>query len=147
MDAFLDHYGWWLLALILIGAEILMPGYFMLWIGIAAGCMGVLTLIAPNLSPLTQAIVFALLAPAICFGYWKYIRPLAELRDDQPLLNRRGQRMIGRRVIVCEAIVNGRGKVKVGDGEWLAEGADTPEQAEVKVVAINGTTLRVEPVS
>jgi membrane protein implicated in regulation of membrane protease activity len=145
MDSFLDHYGWWLLALVLIAAEILAPGYFMLWIGIAAGLMGLLMLIAPSLSPVVQAALFVLLSLATCFVYWKFIRPHAEVRDDQPLLNRRGQRMVGRRVIVCEAIVNGRGKVKVGDGEWLAEGPDTPEQTEVEVVAVNGTTLRVKP--
>ena len=32
-----DNYGWWLLALVLIGAEMIAPGYFLLWIGIAAG--------------------------------------------------------------------------------------------------------------
>ncbi|MDR2013641.1 MAG: NfeD family protein [Rhodanobacter sp.] len=144
MDNLLDHYGWWLLALVLIAAEILAPGYFMLWIGIAAGLMGVLTLVVPSLSLIAQAIVFALLAPTACFVYWKFIRPHVEVRDDQPLLNQRGQRMVGRRVIVCEAIVNGRGKVKVGDGQWLAEGPDTSAQTEVEVVAINGTTLRVK---
>ena len=45
-----DNYGWWLLALVLIGAEMIAPGYFLLWIGIAAGLMGVVTWIAPTSS-------------------------------------------------------------------------------------------------
>ncbi|MCK9538811.1 NfeD family protein [Dokdonella sp.] len=146
MDELLTHYGWWLLSLVLIAAEVMAPGYFMLWIGIAAGFMGLLTLVLPGLSVMVQAIVFALLSLATCLVYWKYIRPLAERRDDQPLLNRRGQRMIGRRVLVCEAIVNGRGKVKVGDGEWLAEGPDLPLGAEVEIVALQGTTFTVREV-
>ena len=67
-----------------------------------------------------------LLSIAVCLVYWKFIRPAAELRDDQPLLNRKGDRMIGRRVTVVDAIVNGRGKVKVGDSVWLVEGSDCP---------------------
>ena len=83
---------------------------------------------------------------AACLVYWKYIRPLAEQRNDQPLLNQRGQRMVGRRVIVVEAIVNGRGKVGVGDGQWLAEGPDLPAGAEVEIVALQGTTFTVRAV-
>lgn len=147
MQAFLDHYGWWVLALLLIAAEVVAPGYFLLWIGIAAALMGILTWIAPSLPILVQAVAFAVLALASCWGYWKFIRPRAELRDDAPLLNRRGERMVGRRVLVCEDFVNGRGKVKVGDGEWLAEGPDVTVGTEVEIVAVQGTTFTVRPVT
>lgn len=143
MENLVTHYGWWLLALVLIAAEMVAPGYFMLWIGIAAGVMGVVTLVVPQIPALAQAVLFGVFAIASCLVYWKFIRPLAEQRDDQPLLNRRGERMVGRRVIVCEAIVNGRGKVRVGDGEWLAAGPDLPIGSEVEVVAVEGTTLVV----
>ena len=146
MENLIDNYGWWLLALVLIGAEVVLPGYFMLWIGIAAALMGAVTLLVPSMPILAQAIVFALLAIAACTAYWTFIRPLAEHRDDQPLLNRRGERMVGRRVVVDDAITNGRGKVLVGDGSWLAEGPDTPSGATVEVIAVEGTTLRVRPV-
>ncbi len=145
MDSLVTHYGWWLLALLLIAAEMVAPGYFLLWIGIAAGMMGVVTLVVSDIPALVQAVLFGVFAIASCLIYWKFIRPLAEQRDDQPLLNRRGERMVGRRVIVCEAIVNGRGKVRVGDGEWLAEGPDTAVGDEVEVVGVSGTTLRVGP--
>jgi membrane protein implicated in regulation of membrane protease activity len=143
MDNLVNHYGWWLLALVLIAAEMLAPGYFMLWIGIAAGAMGLLMLVVPGLSAIAQAVVFALLAIAACLAYWKFIRPLAEQRDDQPLLNKRGAQLVGQRFVLCDAIVNGRGKVKVGDGTWLAEGPDLPAGSEVEVTAVQGTTLKV----
>jgi len=143
MDNLVNHYGWWLLALLLIAAEMLAPGYFMLWIGIAAGAMGLLMLVVPGLSAIAQAVVFALLAIAACLAYWKFIRPLAEQRDDQPLLNKRGAQLVGQRFVLCDAIVNGRGKVKVGDGTWLAEGPDLPAGSEVEVTAVQGTTLKV----
>lgn len=139
----LGSYGWWLLALLLIAAELVAPGYFLLWIGLAAAVMGLLMLMFPDLGFIAQASVFGVLSVLICFVYWKYIRPATELRDDQPLLNRKGARMIGRHVTVVEPIVNGRGKVKVGDSVWLAEGDDREAGAVVEVLGVNGTTLTV----
>ena len=136
-------YGWWLLALLLIAAELIAPGYFLLWIGLAAAIMGLIMLVVPGLVFLAQAILFALLAVGVCFIYWKYIRPSTELRDDQPLLNRKGDRMVGRRVLVVDAIVNGRGKVKIGDSVWLVEGMDCPIGTPVRVTSVDGTTLQV----
>ncbi|MCB1572030.1 MAG: NfeD family protein [Xanthomonadales bacterium] len=139
----LASYGWWLLALVLIAAELLAPGYFLLWIGLAAAVMGLVMLVFPGLPFLAQAIVFAALSIGVCWVYWKFIRPAAELRDDQPLLNRKGDRMIGRHVTVVEAIVNGRGKVKVGDSVWLVEGADCPVGTLVEIIGVQGTTLQI----
>ncbi|MEO6688585.1 MAG: NfeD family protein [Dokdonella sp.] len=146
MDNLVNNYGWWIAALVLIAAEMILPGYFLLWIGIAAGVMGVVTLIAPSLPAIAQAVAFALLALASCLVYWRYIRPLAEQRDDQPLLNRRGKKLVGERFVLIEPIVNGRGKVKVGDGQWLAEGPELPAGSEVEVLSVDGTTLRVRSV-
>lgn len=142
-----SSYGWWILALVLIAAELVAPGYFLLWIGVAAGAMGIITLVLPGLPFLIQAVVFGVLAVATCLVYWKFIRPSTELRDDQPLLNRKGERMIGRRVVVANTFVNGRGKVKVGDSVWLAEGVDAQAGDAVEVTAINGTTLTVRRAS
>ena len=144
MENLINNYAWWLLALVLIGAEMILPGYFLLWIGIAAGVMGAITLLAPTLPMIAQTLVFALLAIVTCTIYWRYIRPLAEQRNDQPLLNRRGEKLVGQRFVVIEPIVNGRGKVRVGDGTWLAEGPDLVAGSEVEVVAVSGTTLRVK---
>lgn len=144
MENLINNYGWWLLALVLIGAEMIAPGYFLLWIGVAAGVMGVITLIAPTLPAIAQALVFALLAIVTCAIYWRFIRPLAEHRNDQPLLNRRGEKLVGQRFVLTEAIVNGRGKVGVGDGSWLAEGPDLPAGSEVEVTAVDGTALKVK---
>lgn len=139
----LASYGWWLLALGLIAAELIAPGYFLLWIGLAAAAMGIIMLVFPGMEFMVQAIVFAVLSLVLCVVYWKYIRPAAELRNDQPLLNRKGARMIGRRVMVVEPIVNGRGKVKIGDSVWLAEGSDCEVGSMVEVVDVQGVTLKV----
>lgn len=66
-------------------------------------------------------------------------------RSDQPDLNRRGAQYIGRTVLLEEAIVAGRGKVRLGDTLWPVEGADAPAGRQVKVTAVRGTVLVVEP--
>jgi len=147
LESLTAHYGWWLFALILIGAELVMPGYFMLWIGIAAAAVGVVLLVLPDLSFAAQTIAFVLLAILSCWCYWQFLRPSAEAPTDQPHLNRRAEQFIGKRYVIDSAIVNGRGKVKVGDSPWLAEGPDLPAGAEVEVVSVDGTTLRVRQVS
>jgi membrane protein implicated in regulation of membrane protease activity len=133
------------LALILIAGEVLVPGYFLLWIGIAAAAMGVIAFALPTLGVLAQAILFAVLAFISCIVYWKFVRPRLQ-RDvtaDAALLNRRGARMIGQRYVLQTAIINGRGKAQVGDGQWLVEGPDLPAGTEIEVVGVDGTTLKV----
>lgn len=139
------HYLWWVLALLLIAGEVLLPGYFMLWIGIAAAAMGVVLFVVPALGVLAQAVLFALLAFVSCFAYWKWVRPrlAREVAPEAAGLNRRGARMIGQRYVLSSAIVNGRGKAYVGDGQWLVEGPDLPAGTEVEVIGVEGTTLKV----
>jgi len=137
------HYGWWLLALVLVGTELLVPGFFMLWIGIAAAGVGIVLLFAPQLSFELQAIAFAVLAVISCFLYWKFIRGAIDERSDQPLLNRRGEQLIGRSYVLDSAIVNGQGKARVGYSLWLVEGPELPAGATIEVVAVDGSTLKV----
>jgi membrane protein implicated in regulation of membrane protease activity len=138
------HYLWWILALLLIAGEVLLPGYFMLWIGLAAAAMGVVLWVVPTLGLLTQAVLFALLAFAFCVGYARWLRPRLERSSPgDERLNRRGEQMIGQRYVLVEPIVNGRGKARVGDGQWLVSGPDLPLGSTVEVVAVEGTTLQV----
>jgi len=142
------HYVWWILALLLIGAEVLAPGYFMLWVGIAAAAMGAVLWLLPSLGVLPQALLFSALAFLSCGLYWKLLRSRFAREDAVAgTLNRRGEAMIGRRVVLADAIVNGHGRARVGDGLWLAEGPDLPTGTEVEVTAVDGTTLKVRAVA
>jgi membrane protein implicated in regulation of membrane protease activity len=65
-------------------------------------------------------------------------------RSDQPALNQRAAQAIGRIYVVEEAIVAGRGKVRIGDTLWPVSGREAPAGAHVKVTAVKGTVLQVE---
>lgn len=137
------HYGWWIFALVLIGAELLTPGYFLIWIGFAAAALGIVTFLAPELSFLVQAVLFAVLSLVSCFVYWRFVRKAVNESSDQPLLNRRAEQFVGGRYTLDTAIVGGKGKVRIGDSPWLAEGPDLPAGTEVEVIGVNGTTVKV----
>ncbi len=64
-------------------------------------------------------------------------------RTDDPTLNRGGELLIGRSAIVATAIENGRGRVRIGDSEWIAEGGACPAGSTVVVVGVTGTVLKV----
>ena len=67
-------------------------------------------------------------------------------KSDQPDLNRPAAQLVGRVLVVAESIEHGRGKVRVGDTLWPAEGPDVTAGAEVRVVAAKATVLVVERV-
>lgn len=139
------HYVWWIVALVLIAAEILLPGYFLLWIGIGAAVTGLLMLVLPDLSVLTQAIAFGVFAFLSCAAYWYWVRPRMYAREPgDARLNRRGEQNIGQHYVLAEAIVNGRGRARVGDTLWTVSGPDLPVGATVEVIAVEGNTLLVK---
>ena len=141
------HFVWWSLALLLAAAEVLAPGYFLLWIGVGAAATGFVVMLLPQLGVLAQALAFTVLAFLSCAAYWRWLRPRLQRSEySDTTLNRRGASLIGRRLVLSEAISEGRGRVRVGDGVWLATGPDLPAGSEVEVIAAEGVLLRVRAV-
>ena len=138
----LGPWNWFILGMLLLVLETMIPGVQFLWFGIAAMAIGVLGLLT-GVSWTWQVLAFGLLAVLTVFWVRKYVRPDVVL-SDLPDLNVRGQQYIGHSLIVEQAIQNGRGKVRVGDSIWAAEGPDTLAGERVRVTATRGTVLVVE---
>jgi hypothetical protein len=134
---------WWVVALILVILEMVMPGFFLLWIGIAAGIVGLLLVFVPATPWQVQFVVFGVLAIGSIAAARYYIRR-NPIESDDRTLNRRGEQYVGRVFTIDEAIINGIGKVRVGDSVWRAAGPDLPAGERVKVVGVDGTMLKVE---
>jgi len=146
--AFLAGFGawnWFILAALLFTFETFLPGVHFLWFGIAAVVVGALALVTGVSWP-WQVIAFGVLAVATVFWVRRYVRPDVAV-SDLPNLNERSQQYVGRSLMVEQAIQNGRGKVRVGDTLWLAEGPDLPVGTWVKVTGARGTILVVERAS
>ena len=134
-------WNWFILAVLLFVLEFVLPGVHFLWFGAAAVVVGMLAL-ATGLSWPYQVIAFGIIAVLTVFAVRRYVRPDVS-KSDLPDLNERAQQYIGRSLVVAEAIANGRGKVRVGDTFWQAEGPDVPAGTRVKVAGARGTVLLV----
>ncbi|KHK65023.1 MULTISPECIES: NfeD family protein [Pseudomonas] len=139
----MSYWDWLALGVILLILEIFGAGGYLLWIGMAAAAVGVLTFVLPQMAWEVQFLLFGLFAIATALYWWRRQRS-AIRQSDQPHLNLRGQELIGKIFQVHEAIVDGRGKIKVADGVWLAKGPDLPVGTRVRVVAQEGTVLTIE---
>ena len=135
---------WWVVAAILLGAEMLTGSFFFLWMSIASVITGLLTFALPTLTLNAQLFIFAGLA-LVSVGLWKrYMNKTANETTDHPHLNQRGAQYIGKNFTLIEAIENGRGKIKVADSPWRVEGEeDCPVGSTVKIIAVNGTIFKV----
>ena len=139
-----DFWHWWILALGLIILETVVPGTFFLWMGISAVVLGLLAYLIPAMSWEMQLMLFAILSLVSIVG-WRVWQRRHPDDSDQPRLNRRGEQYIGRVFTLVKPIENGFGKVRVGDSLWRVKGADAPEGVRVKVTAVDGVVLVVEP--
>ncbi len=135
--------GWAALAVILFAAEALAPGAFMLWMGFAATAVFLVVWAFDGLAVLMQVVLFVVLSFVSIQIYRTWFRKRAR-PSDQPLLNRRAEQLIGRVVVLDQAIVNGAGRAKVDDAFWVVAGPDLPAGSHVRVVAVDGMTLKVQ---
>ena len=135
---------WLALALVLGIAELLVPGVFLVFVAVAAAITGAIVLALPEAPLAAQLGAFAAWsAVAVLVGRrWYAESPVA---TTDPRLNDRAARLIGEMVVVEQAIVDGRGRVRVGDGSWPATGPDLPVGGRARIIAIDGGILRVEP--
>ena len=146
MASFLDtlqFWHWWILGALLAAVEALAPGMFFIWFGAAALIVGLVALIIPGMGWELEVLIFAVLAAVAVFVGRRFLHRPARQSED-PALNRRAERYLGRRFTLETPIVNGRGSIKVDDSVWRAAGPEMPAGRQVKVVGIEGTVLKVE---
>jgi hypothetical protein len=135
---------WWVLGLALLAMEAFFPGAFFLWMGLAALVVGGILAIFPGLALLPQVAIFGVLALGSALA-WRRFRPLGAGRETgHSTLNERGRLYVGRVFTLEVPIVNGVGKLRVDDGQWRVVGPDLPIASRVRVVAVDGATLKVE---
>ena len=139
------YWYWWVLAFAFLILEMLTPGFFFLWLAVAGAFTGLIVLLIPAMSLNIQILLFSVFA-ILAVTAWRFYGKRWPAETDQPLLNKRGAQYIGRVFVVHEAIVNGRGKIKVDDGLWKVAGEDCKVNTQVKVTGIKGTVLEVKKV-
>ena len=136
-------WGWIALGLVLVGAEMLAPGVFLLWLGLAALLTGAVV----GLTALAWQgawLIFAGLAVAcVLIG-----RVVTRHRSDEPDtamgLNDRGRQLIGKVFRLEATMAGGEGRIRIGDSSWRVTGPELLAGTEIRVVRVDGATLVVE---
>jgi len=109
--------------------------------------VGFAMLLAPDLGWEYQVLIFAVLS-VVSIAAWRMYLRKNPTETDEPLLNRRGAQYVGRVFILDSDMPLGRGKIHVDDTTWRAvcdSGEDIAAGSRVKVVAVDGTSLKIEP--
>lgn len=131
---------WLILGLIVAAAEMLTPGFFLIWVGFAMLGTGLVTL-ATALDGPWQLALFSVLSAVIALWAARTVRRRPRGGD----INAPGAGLIGR-LAEAEQFRGGEGRVRLGDGAWQArtlDGADPQPGQRVRVVGLEGTTLLV----
>ena len=145
IDSLDAHWVWLTLGLVLAGLEMLLPGVYLIWLAMAAIVTGVLTL-AFDLSLPMQVVDFVFLSLIIAFSARRFLRD-KPIESADPLMNRRGARLVGETATVVEAIEHGSGRVRLGDSEWIARGPNAALGERVRISGAEGAVLLVEPLA
>ena len=142
MDGVDPHWWWFAAGLLLAALEMVAPGVYLIYLAVAALVTGVLVLLGdPPVAMQLVSFVFLSLIFAFSAKRWLREKPI---ESSDPLMNNRAGRLVGQTALVTQAIADGEGRIRVGDGEWLASGPDCPAGTRVRIAGANGACLSVE---
>ena len=135
---------WLIGGVVLLIAELIAPGFFLMFIGAAAIATGLASLILqPDVA--IQFAIFAVVAAVIVRVGGRRAYSYKYEHSTDPFLNNRVARLLGEVVIVVESVDANGGRVRVGDGVWPARGGPAAVGERVRVVDVEGNCLKVEP--
>jgi inner membrane protein len=142
------EWSWFILGVVLIGIEIIAPGTFFLWFGLAAISVGLISLVFGEMldfwSWQLQVGSFALLSVLFVYLGKRMMARYGMGKNERSDLNERANQLVGRKAILVQAIEEGVGRARIGDSTWRVIGPETPKGKEVLVVGADGSTLKVE---
>ncbi|MEO3384794.1 NfeD family protein [Mesorhizobium sp. CAU 1741] len=142
----LGPWSWMVLGAVLLVLEILAPGVFFLWFGVAAILTGTLSFQLWETSFWiwqTQVVVFLVLSVGSALVGRRFFPNNTSDDTDTPLLNQRTRQLVGRTAVLEEPILEGQGRIRLGDTLWRVTGPDLPAGARVRVIDAAGGDLKV----
>ena len=145
MEGIEAYWIWFAVGLVLAGLEMVVPGVYLIWLAVAALVTGLIVFVsAPPV--MMQVVCFVFLALIAAYSAKRWLRDKPIVSSD-PLLNNRLGRLVGETALVTQPIEGGVGRVRVGDGEWMARGPDAESGARVRITGNEGSQLLVEPLA
>jgi len=149
MEEFIHNnpaWAWVIAGVILATLETLAPGFFLIWLGLAALIVCGVNF-AVSLPWEANGILFAVLAIVLVLIGKKLTWKAGDDEATVDKLNQRAGALIGRVATLDRPIVDGDGRVRFDDAIWQAKGPDLPAGTKVKVVGVEGKVVSVEAAS
>ena len=140
----LGSWNWLIFGVLLMALELLAPGVFLFWLGLAALLAGVVSF-AIDPSWQMQILLFAVFAAA-AVPVWRRVARQRPGVNPNPFLNRRSDALVGRICTLEKPIVDGEGVVRIDDTVWRVAGPDVPAGSRVRIVRADGASLTVAAV-
>jgi membrane protein implicated in regulation of membrane protease activity len=137
-------WGWVIAGLVLMGIELIAPGLFFIWLGLAAVATGVIIGLF-GLGWQAASVLFAVLAIASVFGGRWVTRHKASEPQPADALNALARDLVGKTAKLESDTADGEGRIRLNDTIWRVRGPAMVAGARVRVVALDGTVLVVEP--
>ena len=141
----LGTWNWLIFGIILMALELIAPGVFLFWLGLAALLVGLLSF-AFHPSWQVQILMFAVFAAAAVPVWRRLARSHAAGSANSPFLNKRADALVGRVFTLEKPIVDGAGTVRIDDTIWRVAGPDAPAGSRVRIVQADGASLTVAAV-
>ena len=138
----LGTWNWLIFGVILMALELIAPGVFLFWLGLAALLVGLLSFVI-HPSWQAQILMFAVFAAAAVPLWRRIARSNNSVSKSNPFLNKRADALIGRVFTLEKPIIDGAGTVRIDDTVWRVAGPDTPAGNRVKIVQADGASLTV----
>lgn len=135
-------WNWYLLGVVLVVIELLLPGVYVVWFGIGALVCGLLFQVIGDIYWPYQIIAFCTFSSLSLFLGRRFIKQAAPSKTST--LNRRLYQYIGRRGTLETPIVNGKGRVKLDDTYWTVTGADLPANTAVTITGVENSRFVVQ---
>ena len=144
----LGGWSWFILGLVLLIGEVLIPGTMLVWFGLSAVAVGTIT-VTPFLGLAwwtwqAQIVAFGVLSVAFVTIGQRFMAKREMVDDDASRMNRPLLRLMGREAVLVEPIEHGFGRIKLGDTTWRVRGPAMPAGTRVHVVGEEDDTLLVE---
>lgn len=138
----LGAWNWLIIGMVLMALELVAPGVFLLWLGLAALLVGIISLVTDWIWQV-QVIAFAAFSLA-AVPLWRRLATQSATSEQSVFLNRRSDALVGRVFTLEKPIMDGIGTVRIDDTIWRVSGPDCPAGSRVKVVRADGASLMVE---
>jgi hypothetical protein len=138
----LGTWNWLIIGFILMALELVLPGVFLFWLGLAALLVGLLSF-ATDPSWQSQLLMFAAFAVAAVPLWRRVARSNSAVSVSNPFLNKRTDALVGRVFTLEKPIIDGTGTVRIDDTIWRVAGPDAPAGSRVRIVQADGASLTV----